>query len=830
MLCIDPEKTIRCLERPWEILLIHHAHTDVGYTEHPKKVERYHVQFLEDVVDIWRESKSGKFPELADFRWTNEAFWSVERFLEKTTPEYRKDFEQAVREGFIGLTATYLHNAEIGNLELMRRQVRRPVSYAASLGLKLESAISCDINGVGWGYATALADNGVSNYFTCLHVHKGGLVGEARQRPFFWETVDGRRVLVWAGEVYHIGNMMGLAPAASFDYLVYDELKGYPAMNGQELLAMSRVGRYLDRLEKDGYPYSFVPMMISGLVTDNSPASREIPRFARQWNEKFGRHVSIKMVTLEEFFQRLRAVLEPDIPVWKGDWPDWWTDGVASAPKATRIFRHAQRQWSALEEAVGQGKASTDPALLLEAEDAMNLYIEHTHGHSDVLLYPWDIQVQSTVGAKEVHAHRAFEKTLCAWDVALQKRGEVRQVYDRPFTYRVWNASPRAMNGFAEIYLEYPEFGLIDKQARVIDVDTGGELVHQKGAGCRGVFLYVPLRLEPWAEKLLRVEAVPQTIRTTERQVERDFLAGDAEGTQPPPNPEMVATRKGIQTPWVEIEWVVGEGITVWKEIQGGHSLLRADTDHPAFSVVLQRTPSEKINDGAAQYSTRSALGRNRISVDGQRFVSSLVSATVLERGPVFSLVQLDYQLEMAPMCRVVLKAYRDVPRVDVSVRLLKAASWDAETVYISLPFTSGEGSVFWLDKAGALVRPRVDQLPNSLADFYSVMDGMAWTDGKRGIAVASPDAPLVQVGPLEHGVRKLHGHPKMSEEKELIYSWPINTCWETNFEINTGGFHEFRYSVLFGSALADPGKAMEACRAANLGFRTYRTEPASQL
>jgi len=825
MLRNDPEKTIRSLERPWEILLIHHAHTDVGYTEHPKKVERYHVQFLEDVVDIWRESKTGKKPELADFRWTNEAFWSVERFLERASPDYRRDFEQAVREGFIGLTATYLHNAELGNLELMRRQVRRPVSYAAGLGLKLESAISCDINGVGWGYATALADNGVSNYFTCLHVHKGGLVGEARQRPFFWETVDGRRVLVWAGEVYHIGNMMGLAPAASFDYLIYDELKGYPAMSvqDQEMLAMSRVGRYLDRLEKDGYPYTFVPMMISGLVTDNSPASREIPRFASQWNAKFGKQVSLKMVTLEEFFQRLRPALGPEVPVWKGDWPDWWTDGVASVPKTTRIFRHAQRQWSALEEAVEQGKAATDPALQSEAEDAMNLYIEHTHGHSDILLYPWDIQVQSTVGAKEVHAHRAFEKTLCAWDVALQNRGEVHQVYERPFTYRVWNASSHAMDGIAEIYIETPEFGLVDRQARIIDVATGEEIVHQKGAGCRGIFLYVPLRLEAWADKLLRVEAVPQTVLTTERQVERDFLAGDAEGTQPLPNPDMVATRQGIQTPQVEIAWAPGEGITTWKDVRGGHSLLRADAAHPAFSVVLQRTPSEKINDGTSQYSARSALGRNRVSVDGQRFVSSLVSATVLERGPVFSLVQLDYQLELAPMCRVVLKAYRDLPRVDVSVRLLKAASWDAETVYISLPFTAGEGSVFWLDKAGALVRPRVDQLPNSLADFYSVMEGVAWTDGQRAVAVATPDAPLVQVGPLENGVRKLHGHPKMSEEKEFIYSWPINTCWETNFEINTGGFHEFRYTVLFGEALADPAAAMESCRSANLGFRTYR-------
>ena len=131
---------------------------------------------------------------------------------------------------------------------------------------------------------------------------------------------------------------------------------------------------------------------------------------------------------------------------------------------------------------------------------------------------------------------------------------------------------------------------------------------------------------------------------------------------------------------------------------------------------------------------------------------------------------------------------------------------------------------MLWLDKAGALIRPRVDQLPNSLTDYYAVQEGLVWRNPACGVAIASPDGPLVQVGPLEHGIRKLHGHPRISEEKELVYSWAIDTCWETNFEVNTGGFHEFRYSVLFGPALADPAKAMEVCRSTNLGFRTYRS------
>ena len=825
MKIIRPQDTLASLTRPWEILLIHHTHTDIGFTEHPKKVERYHVQFLEDVVDIWRDVQSGKSPEMAGFRWTVETFWTAERFLESTSGAYRQDFEAAVRAGFIGLTATYLHNSELGDQELLRRQVRRPIAYGENLGVPVRSAFSADINGVGWGYAGALADNRVENYFTCLHAHKGAQIGHSRQRPFYWETVDGRRILVWFGEQYHIGNLMGLAPQAALTWMMSDELSAFPAMTGQKELSMARTGRYLKRLEQDGYPYGFIPMTISGMATDNSPPSREILRFASEWNQEFGSSVRLTMVTLEEFFARLKPVLGPEVPVWSGDWPDWWTDGVASVPRATRIFRSAQRQWCALEKAVAENQAVTDPALLLETENALNMFAEHTNGHSDIVTYPWDIQVQATFGAKEVHAQRAFASILSAWDQALGKRGAVRQAFDRPSTYRVWNASPVAADGIAEIYLEYPEFGQIERQARVIDVATGNELVHQQGPACRGIYLFITLRLGAWEERFLRIEPAPQTLITSERQLERQVLQPDAEGTEAELETSMKVTATGLRSPWVDIAWAQGVGINKWIDVATGRNLLRSDADHSPFALVIQRTSPATPNDAAQEGSTRAALGRNRIGPTGQRFVSRLISATPLEKGPVFCTVQLDYEIEHLQMCRVVLKAFKDLPRVDVSVRLLKNPTWDAETLYLSLPFTAGEGSELWLDKSGALMRPRVDQLPNSLTDYYAVQAGWVWVSNGNGVAVASPDSPLVQVGPLEYGIRKLHGHPRLSEEKEHVYSWIINTCWETNFEINTGGFHEFRYSIFSGVPFAKTDHAIKTCRSANIGFQTYRAE-----
>lgn len=819
---------ISSLTRPWTVFLIHHTHTDIGYTEHQKKVERYHVQFLEDVVDIWREVQAGAAPDLADFRWTNETFWSVERFLERTTPEYRRDFEAAVKAGFIGLNGTYLHNAELGDVELLRKTVRRGVDYAEKLGVTVDSAMSCDINGVGWGHALALADAGISNYFSCLHVHKGGCVGAERQRPFYWELPDGRKILVWNGEVYALGNVLGLAPRGAFTYLIYDELAAAPAMIGQDLLVQHRLGRYLAQLEADRHPYPFVPIMVGSMATDNGPASRDLQRYINDWNDRFGKQVTLKMVTLGDFFKHARENIGADVPTWRGDWPDWWTDGVISIPQATRIFRHAQRQWRTLSDAVQAGKAVTDGKLLQEAEDALGVYIEHTFNHSDSTIYPWDFLVKTVGGAKETVAHRAYEKTLCAWDATLQGRGETRQVFDRPPFYRIWNPLPRAVTGVAEIYLEYPEFGLVDRKARVRDVKTGALIPHQKIHACRGVFLLAQVSLPAWGEMTVEVEAVPETVSTVERQVERAGLAGDAAGTEAGLGgwkTENFSGASALTTSFVEIAWQKEQGIVGWVDKTTGRSLLRGDALHGPFVPVYQVTRAEGSNNSDAQYQVRGNLGRNRIGANGSRDVGKLTQARIVDRGPLFCSAELEYKVESCGMYRVILRAYREMPRVDVSVRIHKQSVWDPETLYISLPFVAGAGATLWLDKAGVPVRPRVDQLPNSLCDYYSIQEGFVSSAADFGVAVASPDAPLVQLGSLDYGVRLLQGHPRLAEDKGHAYSWVMNTCWETNFDVNVGGFHEFRYSLFWGNDLATPQAAFDTCRAANVGLKTYRLD-----
>ena len=110
-------------------------------------------------------------------------------------------------------------------------------------------------------------------------------------------------------------------------------------------------------------------------------------------------------------------------------------------------------------------------------------------------------------------------------------------------------------------------------------------------------------------------------------------------------------------------------------------------------------------------------------------------------------------------------------------------------------------------------MRPYVDQIPDTLTDYYCLQDGFVVTGPDLGMAVACIDAPLLQLGPLEHGIRKLAGHPDLRNDVPKLYSWVMNNIWEVNFDPNLGGFHEFCYAISWSTQLRDLNQATRKCR-----------------
>jgi hypothetical protein len=820
------------LGRPWTVCLVQHAHTDIGYTDAQNRIARRHVQFIDQALDIIRRAKAGD-AGLRGFVWSSECFWSIEQWLRATPATRHAELAAAIREGAIGLSGTYLHFTELVDDHTLRQMLARGADYARAIGVSLDTAVSADINGFGWGYAQALHDAGIRNLLVCLHSHHGMAPIGRRQAPFFWDTPKGDEILVWPNEHYVLGNSLGLAPGALITYNFTDELQPKAMTADNWGVVETRLPRYLRQLEVDGYTADFVPVHVSGMMTDNSPPSAELIRFVNEWNARHGKQILIEMVTPSAVSARVRREFK-NIPHYRGDWPDWWSDGVSATPDQTRLCRHAQREFRylrLLEERFGTPIKAGDKRRI---EDAIALYTEHTFNHSDAMHAPWDLSCKAIGACKGAYAAEAYAGASEALDSAFEAMGEAPLAVGRPFLYKALNPLPTSVRDVAKLCLEHADFNVRDVAAIVVDATTGKALAHQKTPAPRGVTFDVRLDLAPGATALLELREGLPTLSHIARSlcdaaVQPEGFC-DVIGAETAP--VMAASSQALETPFVRIAFAPERGIVSWFDKDAGCELLSPGADHAPFTPVYDVTPvTPKHDDNPimgknANVLTRGRMGRNRKGANAQCFAGRLESVKVVEQGPLRGTVQLDYAIEGCTMFRLLLSTWASLPRVDVSIRLNKQSVWEPENLYVSLPFTSGGDAApeLWVEKAGALVRPRQDQLPDSLADFYCLQDGMVFLGKGRGLALATPDAPLLQLGDLAHGPRHVMGSPQLHKQPLKPYGWLMTNYWETNFEASLGGFHEFTYHLEWGPHVKTPQQGIELCRALNHGIKNFRT------
>lgn len=143
------------MKKKWTLYLIHHSHTDIGYTDRQEKIERYHVDYIKSVIDILDAARNGSKKEWEGYKWTCENFWQVENFLENCDEEYKRKFTKYVK-GLIDISLTYINMTELVDNEILDQKFQKGREYAERNQLDLNSAMTANINGFSWGYAETL--------------------------------------------------------------------------------------------------------------------------------------------------------------------------------------------------------------------------------------------------------------------------------------------------------------------------------------------------------------------------------------------------------------------------------------------------------------------------------------------------------------------------------------------------------------------------------------------------------------------------------------------------------------------------------------------------
>ena len=75
---------------------------------------------------------------------------------------------------------------------------------------------------------------------------------------------------------------------------------------------------------------------------DNGPPNPFLPELVAKWNESELGPI-VRYATFDDLLERVSAVPDDDIELQSGDWTDYWSFGLGSAPVATALNRRAKR-------------------------------------------------------------------------------------------------------------------------------------------------------------------------------------------------------------------------------------------------------------------------------------------------------------------------------------------------------------------------------------------------------------------------------------------------------------------------------------------------------
>ena len=517
----------------------------------------------------------------------------------------------------------------------------------------------------------------------------------------------------------------------------------------------------------------------------------------RAYNEKYGQEVRVEMVSLQELYAAIAPKLT-DAPVYRGDWTDWWANGVGSTPYAVKHYKDADHRWQ-LANRLDPDAEARYPALSETVQDNLMLYAEHTWGHSSTIPNPYDTMVLNLDMRKNSYASKAHEAASLMLCSIAEKKGDMLRYYNTTGAVRAVGVSHTSQPQLIEFYIE--TLALEDVEVR----DLAGNLYTcQVSPHPRGRKISFIDTLSYGEEKEYIYTArhkAPETLNTRHcymgaeevRDIVNDY------------DPVTYRLPYEVENKFFRICYKPGDGITSFVDKRTGTEM--AGTAIPFFTPVYQRTPLHH-EVPFSSYEERRALGRNIRGKHAETHIGKLMEITCMEHGPVFTQLRLHYSLAGTVKADVLLKLYEAIPRIDFTLELGKTISDEVESVFLSLDLNRpGNGTVLRKGAREAF-RPGIDQLPGTCMEFYMSDDGAARLSPEGGVLIAARDVPMFYTGEMQHHPIRLCDGAAENNARPL-YSWVMNNNWETNFKMDLSGFCQYDYS-LWLTDISDPEQAMD--------------------
>jgi hypothetical protein len=741
---------------------INHSHTDIGFTDYQDVAYRQHMEYIDQALDLCESTLS--YPKEAQAKWVCEVMGMTERYL-RSRPKSQVDrFIKYHKAGLIDVAGMQYNLTPLLNVEQMHRSLYPVKRMKEEFDIDVRVAMNGDVNGASWLFADLLPAIGIEFFTMAVNPLRGG-VPKPRPSAFWWEGPAGGKLLTWNGYHYLFGGLAGL---------------GHPE------LAQKFVPSIVEKLEQDeSYPFDFVYGQATNPIrVDNGPPDIRLYDFIRDWNNA-GKTPRMELITVSQLNQILRERYADKLPTMRGDWLDWWCDGVASSAFETGLNRSTHEVLHSAE-MIGSwlkalGNKGWDVQRLIDTYEAATLYDEHTWGAFSSVEAPDGLFSRSQWNRKSGYAYHASAE---AHDILARSARSLAADHGRqedevcfdlghlppeiakpepqykelmvintlPFDRNLIIEEPirrggQAPNGMLEMFMPR---GL-----------TWGIKPDEVGRRVEGIvpgfgYSFIPLTEAPFGTDL---KAGGLTIENEYYRVTINPLTGGlCEWYDKLLGHEFAGSYRGWQPGQFVYEWVDSS--------KGRDALFDADWSHEYFGSGRKDTPF--IQETAHHVHVDEPIVTN--------YEVSL-SVTISARG-----------VRKAKCTYVLTTSQR---ALDIRWMLEKEHITDPEAVFIAFPFNLGKPK-FRADINGIPLTPEQDQLNGTVKDWYPIQRWVDVSDEHRGVTLIPLDAPLVHLGGITTG--------KWAETLEpdgpTIMSWALNNHWMVNFKASQGGNIPLRYRL----------------------------------
>lgn len=761
------------MSRVETIYLIHHSHTDVGYTHDQPIVWELQGRFIEEAIRLaekYAESSSD-----GAFRWTVESTAMLYHWLQHAPQTWIDRFIALERAGRIEVTGMFANLTPLFDTDQLVETFQLLRTLRDEYGFTVRYAMNCDVNGENWPLVDLLLDLGFEGFSMAINVHFGG-APVRRPNAFWWEGPSGRKILTWNGWPYNTGLRFGIGRDA-------EEF---------EKVWWPRVERYLAEIE---YPLPVLMVQSYHPFGDNAPAFEGFSTFIDEWNAQ-GKSPQLRMATPSMWWE---AVKEHShlLPTYRGDWTDYWNFGCISSAReqamnrASRVRLRTADALAAAVQALGEAPEESQTSRSFaryreQAWYALHLWDEHTWGADCSVRAPESEDTLSQWHHKAGYAYTARSLSLLLQRDAL---AELAQRVERsaPTDLLVFNPLPwprwiagevpstvRSPRGVPEDATSGRHF-----QDRVAEEDA--LLIAAQaadGAVPEGRFLLKPTEVPGFGytvisqEELIELRAATEVSEDAVVENERHRLTFDRER-----GGILSWYDKAIDHEWVDQSAGYPFNGFVHEEV--------ADTGHPWPRNLLfeMEWVTEKVERPRGWKPGWRARRRRPEEVIVHRVYHTPLGCHVV-------------QILRAPGCAGLLRQRVFLPNFADYIEC--EAWWEMglkthpEATYLLYPFNIPDARVR-IDLGGQAMEPEADQLPGVCRDYFTVQGWVDFSNERLGVIVATPENPMVQFSDFHFG----HNQTRFSLERATLLGWVTNNYWETNFRAHQPGRVHARYRIL---------------------------------